>query len=168
MRTLCDILNIPLEMLEKTAKEFQGLEHRMELFVERSGIRFVNDSIASNPTAAIAAVRFFKNDLGSIILGGRPSGDSWEELLTLLRDETEASILLPNGESLDDILKAAANIQFPPDRIIQAEALKDIVVLAKKQTPQGKVCLLSPGAKSFDCFKNYREKGEVFKRLVIE
>ncbi len=166
MRTLCDILKIPLELLEKTAKEFQGLEHRMELFVERNGIRFVNDSIASNPTAAMAAVRFFKNDLGSIVLGGRPSGDSWNELLTLLRDETSSIILLPNGESLHDILEMVEHIGFPSERIVQAESFEEIVALAKKQTPQGKVCLLSPGAKSFDCFKNYREKGEIFKKLV--
>jgi UDP-N-acetylmuramoyl-L-alanine---L-glutamate ligase len=168
MKTLCDILKIPSITLEKTAQEFKGLEHRMELFVERNGIRFVNDSIASNPTAAMAAVRFFKNDLGSIILGGKPSGDSWEELLTIIRDETESVILLPNGESLSDILRAMENIQFPTERVEQAEHLKDIVALAKKRTPQGKVCLLSPGAKSFDCFKSYREKGDIFKRLVIE
>jgi len=168
MRTLCDILKIPLELLEKTAKEFQGLEHRMELFVERNGIRFVDDSIAVNPTASIAAVQFFKNDLGSIVLGGRPSGDSWNELLRFLLDKTESIILLPNGESLHDILEMGERIGFPSERIFQAESFEEIVALAKRKTPQGKVCLLSPGAKSFDCFENYREKGDMFKRLAIE
>jgi UDP-N-acetylmuramoyl-L-alanine---L-glutamate ligase len=168
MRTLCQILKIEESVLEKTAQEFKGLSHRMELFVEKNGIRFVNDSIASNPTAAMAAVRFFGRDLGSIILGGKPSGDSWEGLLTLLLNETESIILLPNGDSLGDIIRTCEEVNFPSERIVHAECFEEIVTLAKEKTPTGKVCLLSPGAKSFDCFKSYREKGDVFKKLVNE
>ncbi len=168
MKTLCQIFNIPDEVLAKTAQEFQGLEHRMELFAEKNDVRFVNDSIASNPTAAMAAVRFFKEDLGSIILGGKPSGDTWEELLTLIKDETRSVLLLPSGESLGDILQATEKIHFPSERILHADTFEESVRLAGEKTPQGKVCLLSPGAKSFDCFPSYKKKGEVFKQLVNE
>ena len=167
MSTLCHIFKIHSDVLEKTAQEFKGLPHRMEFFAEKNGIRFVNDAIAVNPTASIAAVRFFGKALGSIILGGKPSGDSWEELLTLLRDETEAYILLPSGESKEAILDASNTISFPAERILQADTFEEIVTLAKDKTPQGTICLLSPGAKSFDRFKNYREKGETFKKLVL-
>ncbi len=166
VKTLCDILKIPAKVLEKTAQKFKGLPHRMEFFAEKNGIRFVNDSIAVNPTAVMAAVQFFKDDLGSIILGGRSGGDSWETLLTLLRDQTSALILLPNGESFDEILRTAKMLHFPPQRILQAETLEEITDIALKNTPPKTVCLLSPGAKSFDRFKDYREKGKAFKRFV--
>jgi len=166
MRTLCAILSIPETTLVKTAQEFKGLFHRLELFVEKNEIRFVNDTIAVNPTATLAAVNFFKKDLGTIILGGRPSGDTWEELLTVILNETEAILLLPDGESFDALLVATQAMNFPPDRMVQAKHLEDVVALAFEKTPSGKVCLLSPGAKSFDCFKNYRERGNTFKKLV--
>jgi len=166
MKTLCDILRISFETLKKTAQEFKGLPHRMEFFAEKNGIRFVNDSIAVNPTAVMAAVQFFKDDLGSIILGGRSGGDSWEKLLTLLRDETNALVLLPQGESFDDILHTAHHLHFPSGRIIQSENLESITHIALKKTPPKTVCLLSPGAKSFDRFKDYREKGNAFKSFV--
>jgi UDP-N-acetylmuramoyl-L-alanine---L-glutamate ligase len=168
MRTLCDILEISHELIGKTAQEFQGLVHRMELFLEKNDIRFVNDSIASNPTAALAAVNFFKESLGTIVLGGKPSGDTWEELLSVLASETNATLLLPEGESQDDILQSVEALGFPSARVILTGTLEDVVRIAFEKTPAGKVCLLSPGAKSFDCFKSYRERGNVFKKLVKE
>ncbi|MCF7917525.1 UDP-N-acetylmuramoyl-L-alanine--D-glutamate ligase [Candidatus Gracilibacteria bacterium] len=166
MKSLCDILKIPETLLQKTAHEFQGLPHRMEIFTEKNGIQFVNDSIASNPSASLAAVKFFGKKLGSIILGGRPSGDSWTELLQVIKTQTNALVLLPDGDSLEVIQKTLADIQFPHQRVIHQKNFEEIVEAGLSHTPKGKVCLLSPGAKSFDKFPNYKEKGNTFKKLV--
>lgn len=165
--SLCDILKIDHALLQKTAHSFQGLPHRMELFTEKNGIQFVNDAIASNPAAALAAVSFFGEKLGSIILGGKPSGDSWETLLQKIKTDTQSLILLPGGDSYEEVVKTLQKIDFPSDRVIHKENFEEIVEAGFSHTPQGKVCLLSPGAKSFDRFKNYGQKGNTFKKIVL-
>ncbi|MCF7812553.1 UDP-N-acetylmuramoyl-L-alanine--D-glutamate ligase [Candidatus Gracilibacteria bacterium] len=167
IQSLCEILKISEEIVEKTARNFKGLPHRMELFAEKNGVRFVNDSIASNQGASLAAVKFFKNDLGSILLGGRPSGDNWNCLLTFLKDETESLLLLPDGESFDAITQTLRDIQFPEKRILHRQNFEDIVRTGISMTPKGKICLLSPGAKSFDLFADYQERGNTFKSIVL-
>jgi UDP-N-acetylmuramoylalanine--D-glutamate ligase len=164
--SLCDVLKIDQSFLYQTAKYFQGLPHRMEFFAEKNGIRFVNDAIATNPKASLAAVTFFGKNLGSIILGGTPSGDSWKNLLQKIKNDTSSILLLPEGKSLHEISATLHQIDFPQNRIFGGENLTEIVKIALTHTPKGMVCLLSPGAKSFDRFENYRQKGDTFKKLI--
>ena len=171
--TVVSLLNVlkvsnPHEVLKKIAKKFRGLPHRLEFFAEKNGIQFFDDSIATNPESSIVAVKFFGKNLGSIILGGQFPHAKFESLLEAIRDETDALVLLPDTEVQPKILAAAEKINFPVERIIRGKDLAEIVKRAFEKTPPHKACLLSPAAKSLDQFKNYRERGDAFKKLVRE
>lgn len=153
--------------VERIAKSFEGVEHRLELVREKNGVKYYNSSIDSSPTRTIAALSTFSNK-PTLIIGGRGKKTPYLELAHALYLRAGAVIL--TGETADEVSEALASAAAEhPDRalkILRAEGLEECVRLAERITPAGSAVVLSPAATSFDRFKNFAERGRVFKELV--
>lgn len=160
----CDILNLDIEKAINSIKEFKPLEHRMEFVATIDGVSYYNDSIATIPESTINAVNALKN-VNTILVGGNDRGVDLSELIEFLRNhETiENIICLPKtGEYIKDgLLGTNKNIEFFVD-------LQDAVKFAKKVTKENSICLLSPAASSYGYFKNFEERGKLFKQYVLD
>ena len=139
--------------------EFRGVEHRLELVGEFGGVRWYNDSKATNPDAAQVGVTSFPGVPVVLIAGGRGSGFDLDPWLRDVRARTAAVVLM--GESADEL---AAHLEGHPTQ--RASGLEDAVELAAAVAPPGGVVLLSPGYKSFDMFSSYEDRGRRFKSAV--
>jgi UDP-N-acetylmuramoylalanine--D-glutamate ligase len=134
----------------RAACDFPGLEHRLELFAEIGGVKYVNDSISTIPEAAIAAVEAFP-ETDTLIIGGMDRGIDYSVLAEFLKTWQGNVIALPDsGHKFENVHKV--------------ENMEQAVELAKKVTKQ--CCVLSPAAASYGWYKNFEERGRHFKELV--
>jgi UDP-N-acetylmuramoylalanine--D-glutamate ligase len=138
---------------------FEGLEHAMELVAEISGVRFVNDSKATNVESALRSIESFESDLVPII-GGRFKGGDLRKLRAPLAARAKAVIAIGESRQLViDALGGALPIQ-------EASTLDEAVSAAFALARPGGVVLLAPAAASFDMFRDYAERGREFKEAV--
>lgn len=166
IQKLTELLNISPVVLRKIAKKFKGLAHRLEFFTEKHGIKFYDDALSTNPDATMAAVDYFGYTLGSIILGGQDRNTSFDELIKTIKQASDAQIIILCSEIKVKLLNSCKKIDYKKFRV--AKNLKEAVKIIFETTPQGKVCLLSTAAPSFDLFRNYEEKGDLFKEYVYK
>jgi len=140
-------------------EHFHGLEHAMELVAEIHGVRFVNDSKATNVESALKSIESFDRDLVAIIGGRFKGGD-----LRLLRDalKARAKAVVAIGEARPLVRSALSDVVPVHDEDTFAAAIQGAYELAK---PSG-VVLLAPACASFDMFKDYAERGRKFKEEV--
>ena len=140
---------------------FEAMEHRIETVAQINGVTYINDSKATNLDSTITALKSFEEKPNIwLILGGRDKGASYEVLLPYLK--THCKQVLSIGESMDKIERELHG-DFP---ITRCGTLQQAVSLAAQKAAAGEVVLLSPACASFDQFKSYEERGEVFKELV--
>ena len=134
---------------------FKGLEHRMEYLGEYNGRSFVNDSKATTISAVEMAVKSIK-DKGVIIIGGRTKGDDYSKLKEIIEEKARAIVLI--GESTELFTEI-----FKGLNAVKADNMEDAVLKAMKNSKDGDMILLSPACASYDMFKDYEERGNVFK-----
>lgn len=160
---VCNVLNLEFNKVIDTIKNFNSLEHRMEFVANINGVDYYNDSIATIPEATINAVTAIK-DVNTIIIGGKDRGIDLSQLIKfLVESEIENIICLPKtGEYIYERLKNTDKMCY------NAQNLEDAVSKAKEVTKENKVCLLSPAASSYGYFKNFEERGKLFKKYVTE
>jgi UDP-N-acetylmuramoylalanine--D-glutamate ligase len=145
--------------MRRAVETFNGLEHALERVAEINGVRFVNDSKATNIEAARRAIETF--DAGVVpIMGGRFKGGRFEDLLEVVRSRTRAIVAI--GEAAPLIHDALASA-VPVDR---AASMEEAVRLAYGRATPGGVVLLAPACASFDMFADYAERGRAFKDAV--
>lgn len=159
---ILDILKLDFNKAIETIKDFWPLEHRMEYFANINKIDYYNDSIATIPEATINAIKALKK-VNTLLVGGNDRGVNLSELIEFLKtSDIENIICLPKtGEYIYSELKNTnKNIFF-------YEKLEDAVKKAKEVTKPETVCLLSPAASSYGYFKNFEERGRLFKNYVI-
>ncbi len=151
----------------RVAKTFGGVAHRLELVREKDGVKYYNSSIDSSPTRTIAALSTFENK-PTLIIGGRGKKTPYFELARELYLRAGAVIL--TGETADEVSEALASVasEYPDSvlKILREEDFEACVKLAESITPSGSAVVLSPAATSFDRFKNFAERGEVFRNIV--
>ena len=151
----------------RVAKTFGGVAHRLELVREKDGVKYYNSSIDSSPTRTIAALSTFSNK-PTLIIGGRGKKTPYDGLARELYLRAGAVIL--TGETADEVSEALASVasEYPDSelKILREEDFAACIKLAESITPSGSAVVLSPAATSFDKFKNFAERGEVFKTLV--
>ena len=149
-------------------RSFKGLEHRLEFVGEHRGIRFYNDSLSTIPEAAINALDALGSEVETLIIGGNDRGVEYELLAqALLASEVQVLILFPTtGRKVWEILGAQAPAGRQLPRSFEAASMEEAVRIAYRETSPGKICLLSPAASSFGLFRDYRERGEMFKECV--
>lgn len=156
-----NILNLNLDKTVKTINEFNPLEHRLEFVGTFDSVDYYNDSIATIPEAAIESVKALKN-VNTLIVGGNDRGVNQEGLINFLKEsKIENIICLPKtGEYIYNGLKETNK------NIVKVENMEEAVKVAKEVTKKNTICLLSPAASSYGYFKNFKERGNMFKEYV--
>ena len=145
------------EQIATGLREFRGVPHRLELVAEHGGVRYVNDSKATNVAAALRALAAYEDEPVRLILGGSRKGEDFAPLAAALGPNIRAVYVL--GETADELARAI------PDTI-QAGDLATAVERAAAAAQPGEVILLSPACASYDQFRDFEERGEEFRRLV--
>ena len=145
--------------IQKTIDEFKGLPNRLEYTNRVNGIRFYNDSKATNVDAAIRAVQSFDDPL-ILIAGGRHKGSNYQPLVQACRGNVKGAVFMGEAASL---LAEAFNHEIP---FSLAADMQDAVSKAYGLAQSGDIILLSPACSSFDMFRNYDHRGRVFKAAV--
>lgn len=143
---------------------FVPLPHRLQTLGERDGLTFVNDSISTTPQASIEALRSLAGRVVSILVGGFDRGVDWNDFQQYVRFHAPHAVIClgSNGVRIQQQLAADA----PGYRLEQRGSLADALALARELTPPGGVVLLSPGAPSFDQFRDYADRGRAFTQLA--
>jgi UDP-N-acetylmuramoylalanine--D-glutamate ligase len=142
-------------------RTFAGVEHRLEFVAEINGVRYFNDSKATNVDATLKALDSFPGRI-LVILGGKDKGSDYTALQTLLRERAILALLI--GAAADKI----SNQIDGSVAIERASTLERAVEIASQAARAGDVVLLAPACASFDQFENYEHRGRVFKALVHE
>jgi UDP-N-acetylmuramoylalanine--D-glutamate ligase len=146
---------------------FKGVPHRLEFVREWKGADWYNDSIATAPERAIAAIESFEEPI-VLLAGGRDKDLPWEKLARLIRQKVDHLILF--GEAADLIEEVVGDVK-PGERpfsIDRCDGLEEAVNKAAIRVEPGDVVLLSPGGTSFDEFTDYEERGKRFIKWVKE
>ena len=156
------------EVILHTAETFPGVEHRIELVRTLRGVRYYNDSIASSPTRTIAGLRSFKQKV-ILIAGGYDKKIPFDILGKEVQDRVKTLVL--TGHTADKIYDAVVTCEGYQEghpNIIREDDFKNAVVAAHKAAEEGDVVILSPACASFDHFKNFAQRGQIFKQIVNE
>ena len=150
------IAGVPPAAMTRAVEAFEGLEHALERVAEVAGVRFVNDSKATNVISAMRAIESFERGVVPI-LGGRYKGGAFEDLREVLRARADGLVVF--GEAADLIAQALDGV-VP---MVRAGSMDDAVTRAFSMAAPGGVVLLAPACSSFDMFRNYAERGQAFK-----
>lgn len=154
------------EHLQSVLASFAGLPHRLEDLGVRGGVRWINDSIATAPEAAVAALDAFGDEVATYVGGGTDRGFDFAPLARELVSRRVQNVILvpPCGPSI--LAALAAVDRQAADRAHVVPSLADAVALAARLTPPGATVLFSPASPSFGLYRNFEERGNVFRELV--
>lgn len=153
------------DSIRKVAREFGGVEHRIELVREVNGVKYYNDSIASSPTRTIACLKAFPQKIW-VIAGGYDKHIPYEPMVPYVLDKVEKLLLCgATAEKIKAAVLNDKNYKGVPE-IIEVEDIAAAVDYAHKNTKSGDVVALSPASASFDKFPNFVARGNYFKELV--
>jgi UDP-N-acetylmuramoylalanine--D-glutamate ligase len=151
-------LGIEGEVLGETLRRFGGVEHRLEMVLEKAGVKVVNDSKATNVDAVWYALQSVEAPV-ILLMGGRDKGGDFSRLKELVEKRVKSLILV--GEASEKIKRALGS--SVPTKM--AGSMEEAVRFAREVSSEGDTVLLSPGGSSFDMFENYEHRGRVFKEL---
>ncbi len=157
---------VPDKCVRAVARRFTGVEHRIELVREVCGVKFYNDSIGTSPTRTMACLDSFDQKL-ILIAGGYDKGVPFTQLGVEIVNKVKALILC--GATAPAIRKAVEDAPGFTDsglEIVETESLAAAVAAAQAAAVSGDVVVLSPACAAFDQFKNFMERGKMFKELV--
>lgn len=148
------------EIIRESLKTFTGVEHRLELAREVDGVKYINDSKATNVNAVWFALDSFNVPV-TLILGGRDKGNDYSELEDQIREKVHTIIAI--GESKD---RVEAQLGKVAPNFVKVETMGGAVRAAQKVAKKGEIVLLSPACASFDMFDSYEHRGKIFKDEV--
>ena len=159
----CKSYGLSIEDLIPHLYTFKSLEHRQEYVGIFKGVKFYNDSISTIPQATIAALKTIKN-VNFLLLGGFDRGIDYEPLVAYLKENPLPYILITGraGQTIKDKLQTAEY----KGNILEYTDMESAFVMMKQYAKSGDVCLLSPAAASYDRYKNFEERGRVFKEFA--
>jgi len=150
---------VGVRAIKSALADFSGLPHRLEYVASTGGVEYYNDSKATNPGAVVAALKSFARPV-IWLAGGSDKGLDMSSLKESIPGPVKLAVLM--GESRDRLRKLVEG-KIPFRMVADME---EAVKVAAREAESGDIVLLSPGYASFDMFKNYKERGEVFKSLV--
>ena len=151
------------DLIMADIKAFKGLPHRLEFIGEFDGVKYYNDSKGTNTDAAIKAIDAMPST--TVLIGGGYDKDAdFSEWVSHFPGKVRKLILI--GQTKEKIADACKAIGF--EDYVFAEDLKQAVTLAKQEAKDGDCCLLSPACASWGMFKNYQQRGTMFKEFVKE
>lgn len=154
-------LGVEAKVINKVLKEFKGVEHRIEYVDEINGVTYYNDSKGTNVDASKVAV-FAMNRPIVLIAGGYDKGSEYDDFIKTFEGRVKAMVLI--GKTADKIEQTARSYGFNATH--RANSMEEAVSLCSKLAGEGDCVLLSPACASWGMFKNYEERGRIFKSLV--
>ena len=168
--TAAVIDQVPAKNVARLAKRFNGVAHRIEMFLEKDGIRYYDSSIDSSPKRSVATLAVFSPRSVVMVAGGKDKNLDYKELGAPIVDKVKVLILTgPTSDKIErSVRDALAEGNETPNRvtIIRAASFEDAVKTAAERAIPGDNVVLSPASTSFDRFRNFEERGRYFKKLV--
>ncbi len=158
---MTEAFGVPEETIKKAIKTFRAVEHRIEFVAEKNGVKYYNDSKGTNTDAAIKAIDAMPSKT-VLIAGGYDKKSDYDEWVSHFPGKVRKLILI--GQTRENIAAACEKIGFTD--YVFAESLPEAVTLASKEAKEGDCCLLSPACASWGMFKNYQQRGNIFKAEV--
>jgi UDP-N-acetylmuramoylalanine--D-glutamate ligase len=161
MAVICaaKIFELDNHKIIKALQVFEGVEHRLELVREMDGVKFFNDSKATNVDSVWYALKSFNEPI-LLILGGQDKGNDYEQIKVLAMERVKKIYAI--GSSAEKIFSFFHSLI----KVEIKKSIEDVINTAINEAREGDVVLLSPACASFDMFDNYEHRGEVFKRAV--
>lgn len=154
-------MGVPMETIRRVIKRFEAVEHRIEFVTERFGVKYYNDSKGTNPDAAMQAIKAMPGPT-ILIAGGYDKHSEYDEWIESFGGKVRYLVLI--GQTRDKIAECAKRHGFMD--IMYAEDLKEAVQVCASYANAGDNVLLSPACASWGMFKNYEERGRMFKEYV--
>jgi UDP-N-acetylmuramoylalanine--D-glutamate ligase len=158
---MCRAIGVPVRSIVRALKHFQAVEHRIEYVTEKRGVRFYNDSKGTNPDAAIQGIRAM-NRPTFLIGGGYDKQSEYDEWIQAFDGKVKKLVLI--GQTAEKIEECAHRNGFMDT--VRVDSLEDAVWYCYDNAVSGDAVLLSPACASWGMFKNYEERGRIFKDLV--
>ncbi len=155
------VMEVRNDVVRESLASFEGVPHRLEFVRELDGVRYVNDSKATNVNAVWYALESFSCPI-VLIAGGRDKGNDYAVLKPLVAEKVRALVAI--GESADKLLRELGSLV---PHAVKAQSMEEAIQYARVFAEPGDVVLLSPACASFDMFENYEERGDTFRRLVL-
>jgi UDP-N-acetylmuramoylalanine--D-glutamate ligase len=161
MAVICaaKIFKLDNDKIIKALQVFEGVEHRLELVREIDGVKFINDSKATNIDSVWYALKSFDEPI-LLILGGQDKGNDYEQIKALVIERVKKIYAI--GSSTEKIFSFFHSLV----KVEIKKSLEDVITTVINEARKGDVVLLSPACASFDMFDNYEQRGEVFKKAV--
>lgn len=154
------LFGIAPELVKKSLSTFDGLAHRLQYIGELEGVAYYDDSISTIPGASIEALKAIPNSY-TILIGGMDRGINYDSLIAFIQAHGEYRYIF-SYDSGKRIYEEVNHLDY----CIYRETLEMAVALAKEITPKGKAVVLSPASASYGYFKNFEQRGEMFKEYV--
>jgi UDP-N-acetylmuramoylalanine--D-glutamate ligase len=158
--TLADSAGIPAAAMYEAIRTFSGVEHRLELVREINGVRYINDSIATAPERALAALASYDEPI-ILLAGGRDKDMVWEEWARVVSQRVKHVVLF--GELAELLERKLADLGGLVTRV---DTMAEAVKVGSETAVPNDIILLSPGGTSYDAFKDFAERGEKFRELI--
>jgi len=155
------VVGIKNNVVKKAVANFKGLEHRLELARDLGGVKYYDDSFATMPESAIIALKSFISPI-IFLAGGADKGSNFKRLAKEIKKRVKFIILL-DGVATPKIKKELFKIKYPKDKIKLVKSMKEAIRIARLKSISGDIVLLSPACASFGMFKNYKQRGKLFK-----
>ncbi len=156
---MCDVLGISLAVIKQGLRSFSGLPHRFQLVAEKEGVRWINDSKATNVGACLSALANIDQKV-VLIAGGLAKGADFSVLAPVLAESCRALVLMGHDAGR---LERQVNSKFP---VVFASDMATAVMTAKRLSVSGDTVLLAPACASFDLFSGYQDRGDQFVKAV--
>ncbi|MBA4312297.1 MAG: UDP-N-acetylmuramoyl-L-alanine--D-glutamate ligase [Chlorobiaceae bacterium] len=153
------LMDMSSESIKSTLAAFPGVEHRLEFVRDLDGVKYINDSKATNVDSVWYALQAYKEPI-IVLIGGRDKGNDYNKLVEPVKKHVKAIIAV--GESAEKVRNAFSNLK----QVVIASSMAQAIGEARKLASAGDIVLLSPACASFDWFQNYEHRGKVFKEIV--
>ena len=155
------VLGVPLDLIRKALREFKAVEHRIEYVATKRGVRYYNDSKGTNPDAAIQGIRAMTGDT-LLIAGGYDKASDYDEWIEAFDGKVRYLVLI--GQTREKIAEAAKRHGI--ENVILCDSFLEAMEFCTAHAKEGDAVLLSPACASWGMFKNYEERGHIFKDYV--
>ncbi len=155
-------VNLPIDVSRQALQGFTGLRHRVEYVCEKMGVRWFNDSKGTNVGATVNAVKGMAAPV-VLIAGGEGKGADFSPLIKVAKKCMKAAVLI--GRDASEVAESLSKANVP---VMYASTMNEAVNAAKDLAVKGDIVLLSPACASFDMFKNFEERGEIFIKEVMK
>jgi UDP-N-acetylmuramoylalanine--D-glutamate ligase len=158
------ILRIKYEILAVAIRKFKGLEHRLDFVKKVRGVSYYDDSFATTPEAAITAIQSFQSPI-VLLAGGAEKNSDFKELARVVKKRVKFTILF-KGDATPRLRKELLKAKLASSQIKVVYCMREAVKTAYKNAKKKDIVLLSPACASFGMFKDYKERGKLFKQGV--